>query len=57
MAAETFGWLSTIAALLLLRRRYVFLRQSQAVQRLWAVGAWALHVGAFLALVAALFSI
>jgi hypothetical protein len=52
VAAETFGWLSTIAALVLLHRRYVFLRQPLAVQRRWAVGAWALHVGAFLTLVA-----
>jgi hypothetical protein len=52
VAAETFGWLSALAGLLLVGRRYVFLRQSQSVQRRWAVGAWALHVGAFMALLA-----
>jgi hypothetical protein len=55
VAAETFGWLSTIAGLLLLHKRYLFLRQSQAAQRSWAVGAWVVHVGAFVVLVAILF--
>jgi hypothetical protein len=55
VAAETFGWLSAIAGLLLLHRRYLFLRQTQAAQRVWAVGAWAIHVGAFVALLAAVF--
>ncbi|MHC4272100.1 MAG: hypothetical protein ACYTGE_05675 [Planctomycetota bacterium] len=57
VAAEAFGWLSTIAALLLLHRRYVFLRQPLAVQRCWGVGAWVVHVGAFVALVASAFYI
>jgi len=55
VAAETFGWLSTIAALLVLHKRYLFLRQSQVAQRTWALGAWAVHIGAFVVLVAALF--
>ena len=54
VAAETFGWLSAIAALLLLHKRYLFLRQPRAAQRCWAVGTWAVHVGAFVALVAIL---
>ncbi|MHC4767836.1 MAG: hypothetical protein ACYTEI_03870 [Planctomycetota bacterium] len=54
VAAETFGLLSALAALLLIRKRHVFLELSQAAQRRWAVGAWALHVGAFVALVASL---
>jgi hypothetical protein len=51
VAAEIFGWLSTIAALLLLHKRYLFLRQPQAAQCGWAVGAWVVHVGAFVLLV------
>ena len=55
VAAETFGWLSTIAALLLFHKRYLFLRQPRAAQRNWGVGAWVLHVGAFLVFVGAMF--
>jgi len=55
VAAEIFGWLSTIAALLLFHKRYLFLRQPQAAQRSWAVGAWVVHVGAFVVLVSILF--
>ena len=51
VAADSFGWLSTIAALLVLHKRYLFLRQPQAAQRSWAVGAWVLHVGVFVVLV------
>jgi hypothetical protein len=51
VATEAFGWLSAAAGLLLAGRRHAFLRQSTAVQRRWAVGAWAIHVAAFLALV------
>ena len=55
VAAEAFGWLSTITALLVLHKRYLFLRQSQAAQRTLALGAWAVHIGTFVVLVAALF--
>jgi hypothetical protein len=54
LAAETFGWLSTVAALLLLNKRYLFLRQSLTAQVWWAVGAWAIHVGMFVLVVASL---
>ena len=54
MAAELFGWLSAGAAVLLVWKRFAFLRQSLAAQRRWALGAWILHVGAFLALVGSL---
>jgi hypothetical protein len=54
VAAEMFGLLSAMGGLLLISKRPVFLRQSTAVQAWWAVGAWALHVGAFVALVATL---
>ena len=55
VAAETFGWLSAVAGLLLVWKRYVFLRQSQAAQRTWALGTWAVHVAAFVGLIATLF--
>lgn len=54
VAAETFGWVSALAGLLLNSKRYLFLRQSQAAQRRWAVGVWGVHVAAFVALVAIL---
>jgi hypothetical protein len=52
-AAETFGWVSALAGFLLVWKRYAFLRQSRTAQRRWAVGAWAIHVTAFLGLIAA----
>ena len=44
---DAFGWLSGLAALVLVKYRYAFLRQSQAAQRVWAVMAWAIHIAAF----------
>jgi hypothetical protein len=55
LAAESFGWLSAAAAIVLVGRRYAFLRQPQAAQRRWAVGAWLIHVAAFFLLLASLF--
>jgi hypothetical protein len=52
VATEAFGWLSALAGLLLVRKRWAFLRQSQDAQRLWALGTWAIHVAAFVGLVA-----
>ena len=50
VATDAFGWLSGIAALVLLRHRFLFLRQPQPAQRAWAVLAWAIHVAAFVML-------
>lgn len=47
LVLDAFGWLSGIAALILIRRRVAFLRLPAARQRLWALLAWAVHVGAF----------
>ena len=49
-AVDGFGFLSGVAALLLIRCRYVFIRQSTAAQRWWALGVWTIHVAAFLLL-------
>ncbi len=51
---DAFGWLSGLAALVLVKHRYAFLRQPQAAQRVWAVMAWVIHIvalGAFIAFV------
>ena len=53
---EAFGWLSSLAALVLIKYRFAFLRQPQGVQRAWAAVAWAVHLGAF-AVMIVLFSI
>ncbi len=50
---DAFGWLSGLATLVLVRYRYAFLRQPQAAQRVWAVMAWAIHVAALAAFLAA----
>ncbi|MHC4446177.1 MAG: hypothetical protein ACYSXF_00030 [Planctomycetota bacterium] len=50
MATDAFGWLSGIAALVLIKHRIRFLRQPYSVQRAWGVLAWAIHVGAFVVL-------
>ncbi len=44
---NAFGWLSGLAALVLVKYRYAFLRQTQSAQRVWAGTAWAIHVAAF----------
>lgn len=50
-AADIFGWVSGLATIVLVRYRYSFLRQPQAVQRWLAAGVWAIHVLAFAMLV------
>lgn len=50
LATDAFGWLSGIAALVLLKHRFLFLRQPQPAQRAWAVLAWTIHVAAFVML-------
>ncbi len=55
VAADAFGWLSGIAALVLLRHRFLFLRQPQPAQRAWAVLAWTIHVAAFVMLMTVIF--
>jgi hypothetical protein len=54
VAADAFGFLSALAALVLVWRRFRFLRQSQTAQRGWAIGAWAIHLAAFAGLMAIL---
>ncbi len=49
---DAFGLLSGLAALVLVKYRYAFLRLPQAAQRVWAVMAWAIHIAAFAALMA-----
>ena len=44
---DAFGWLSGLGSLVLIRCRQAFLRQSTARQRVWALGAWALHLSVF----------
>ena len=44
---DAFGWVSVLAALVLVKYRFVFLRQPPARQRLWAAIAWAIHLAAF----------
>ncbi len=51
---DAFGWVSGLAALVLVKYRYAFLRLPQAVQRLWAAMAWAIHIAALAAFMAAL---
>ena len=46
-ATDAFGWLSAVAALILIRYRDVFLRKPQARQRAWALAVWLVHLGAF----------
>ena len=50
-AADAFGWLSCLAALVLVKYRYGFLRLPQAVQRGWALTAWAFHLTTFALLI------
>ena len=47
LATDAFGWLSGIAALVLIKYRFRFLRQPRAAQQRWALLAWAVHVVAF----------
>ena len=51
-AMDAFGLLSALSVLILLKYRYIFLRQPQSRQRAWAGAAWAVHVGAFALLIA-----
>lgn len=46
-AIDVFGWLSVLAAFVLARYRYAFLRQPQGVQCASAVAVWAIHILAF----------
>ncbi len=46
-ATDAFGWLSGLSALVLVKYRYAFLRQSQATQRVWAGIVWLVHLFAF----------
>jgi hypothetical protein len=45
-SVDAFGWLSGLAALVLVRYRYAFLRQPQAAQRVRAAIVWAIHFAA-----------
>ena len=49
---DAFGWLSGLAALLLIKYRFAFLRQPQGAQQAWAAVAWAVHLGAFAVMMA-----
>ncbi len=51
-SVDAFGWLSGLAALVLVKYRYAFLRQPQAAQRVWAVMAWAIHIAALAVFIA-----
>ena len=53
-ATDAFGLLSAVAALILIKCRYGFLRQPQSRQRAWALAVWLVHLGAFAVLVAVL---
>ncbi len=55
VATDAFGWLSGITSLVLLRHRFLFLRQPQPAQRAWAVLAWTIHVAAFVMLMMMIF--
>lgn len=46
-ATDAFGWFSGLAALVIVRFRYPFLRQPQPTQRMWAAVAWGIHLAAF----------
>ena len=54
LLADAFGFLSGIAALVLVRYRHAFLRQSQTHQIYWAISAWAVHLLAFFVVMGAL---
>ena len=47
VAIDLFGWCSGIAALVLVRRRYAFLRRDHGIQLTWAVATWAVHLLVF----------
>lgn len=49
-ATDGFGWLSGLAALVLLKRRFAFIRLPRRTQILCAAATWAVHVAAFIAL-------
>ena len=47
IALDLFGWCSGVFAILLARRRHMFLALPRARQRWVALMIWAVHVGAF----------
>lgn len=49
-AVDLFGWASGIMSLVLVKKRFRFLRQSDPAQRMWAIVMWFVHVAAFLTL-------
>jgi len=51
VGADLFGWLSGLAAVILLKYRLAYLRLPQDVRRTWAFVAWAIHLAAFFVLV------
>ena len=51
VAVDAFGWLSGLAALVLLKYRFAFLSQPQPKQRMWAAVAWGIHLLAFAVLI------
>ncbi len=56
VAVDAFGWLSGFAVLVLLKYRFVFLRQPQPTQRMWAAVAWGIHLAAFAVLMLLIFA-
>ena len=54
-AVNVFGWLSVLSAVVLVKYRYAFLRQTQATQRVWAGIAWLTHMFALAVFIAVLF--
>lgn len=55
-ATDAFGWFSGLAALVIVRFRYPFLRQPQPTQRTWAAVAWGIHLAAFALLMVLIFA-
>ena len=47
ICVDAFGWMSAVAMLVLVRRRYEFLRLPLATQRSWAAIIWVIHVAVF----------
>ena len=57
LIADAFGWLSGLGALVLVRYRHAFLRQSTSRQQVWALLAWAVHIWAFVLFVTVAFTL
>ncbi|MBN2445544.1 MAG: hypothetical protein JXO22_02385 [Phycisphaerae bacterium] len=51
----SFGWASGIFGILLVRRRYAFLRQPHKKQKAQALVTWSIHILAFFAFLIAVF--